>query len=79
MNDPGLRSCGWFWDDHHRHSWVWWHGSAPHAPYPFPHVNLQNNEDPGQQEGIDLMGAPGHLMDDDEGNEDPGQWEHLIS
>ena len=40
--DPGLRTCGWFWDEH-RESWVWWHGQAPHAPFPYPQGDM--NED----------------------------------
>ena len=48
-NDPGLRTCGWFWDEH-RQSWVWWHGQAPHAPFPYPHQNLLVNQEVLTQE-----------------------------
>ena len=45
--DPGRRTCGWFWDDH-RQNWVWWHGQAPHAPYPYPQQDLFGDMDRNQ-------------------------------
>ena len=63
--DPSLRTCGWFWD-RSRESWVWWHGQAPHAPFPYPHQGLeQQDPDQGLQAPAPELGEC-EVLDDDE-------------
>ena len=38
-DDPRYRTPGWFWEPGmERNGWVWWHGQAPHAPFPYMHA-----------------------------------------
>ena len=48
LEDPEHRTCGWFIQDpDHWGSWTWWHGDAPHAPYPYP--DQQPAEEPAEE------------------------------
>ena len=33
-DDPNYRTCGWFTEPG-VDGWIWWHGQAPHAPFPY--------------------------------------------
>ena len=68
-DDPGSRTCGWFWDEQRRSTgqencWVWWHGHAPHAPFPYPNQKQGPEEDPLVDGGWDLMGMRQGLVND---------------
>ena len=47
--EPDFSKCGWFYH-YQRESWIWWHGSAPHAAFPFE--NQQQDLDEPEDENL---------------------------
>ena len=75
-DDPRYRTPGWFWEPGmERNGWVWWHGQAPHAPFPYMHAvgPAPAPADEAQAAGApaDEAQAPAEEAEEDEAPADP--------
>ena len=79
-DDPRYRTPGWFWEPGmERNGWVWWHGQAPHAPFPYMHavgpapapVQAPAGEDDAAGAPADEAQAPAEEAEEDEAPADP--------